>query len=391
MSSAYPSTQAQIQNSNTAYYPHSMNVLASQSGSNFQSYQGSSENNPGMEIKTSSIKMSTSDATGTPMRQQGATLGDMSNSSPYRQVVVDTSALSGYKQVMSENMTSGGTVPKTITTDMSPTAMNGATYTIQGGVVSGSYQGQPAMTSFDYYNTGGFGGVYQSGATSFTGFSQFPQGSYSFGSSMATPFMTANYTAGLTPRSYVSGGMTSGQMGLTPRSYQEQVNAMMMMPGISSMQSDPSMMMFAENFRNQCIAMSQYYAAHPEARVESPEPMSPPLPTIAGTGSNNAPASKRILISAFPPTKRENSHNERPVMETNTYSAPMMQNDDVLDLLDQLAAEEPVSAVAPVSNQEYTNQSPPREPTAEPVERKQSSFAAFWRSITTCGKNNTHP
>ena len=162
-----------------------------------------------------------------------------------------------------------------------------------------------------------------------------------------------------------------------------------MMPGISSMQSDPSMMMFAENFRNQCIAMSQYYASHPEARVESPEPMSPPLPTLSGTGSSNA-ASKRILISAFPSTKRENSHHERPMMETNTNSAPIMQNDDVLDLLDQLAAEEPVSAAAPVSNEQFM-QSPPREHTAEPVERKQSTLAAFWRSITTCGKNNTHP
>jgi len=253
--------------------------------------------------------------------------------------------------------------------------------------MSGSFQGQPIMTSYDFNNGGGFGGVYQSGATSFTSFPQYPQGSYSFGSSMATPFMSG-YTAGLTPRSYMS-GMTSGQMGLTPRSYQEQVNAMMMMPGVSSMQSDPSMMMFAENFRNQCIAMSQYYAAHPEARVESPEPMSPPLPSIIGTGPNNNAASKRILISAFPSTKRENSHNEKPIIETNTNSAPMTQNDDVLDLLDQLAAEEPVSAV-PVSNEEFT-QSPPREQSAQPVERKPSMMATIWRSITTCGRNNTHP
>jgi hypothetical protein len=386
MSSPYPSTQAQIHSGNTVFYPHSMSVVASQTGSNFQSYQASGENRPGMEIKTTTVKMPTPDVTGTPLRQQGVALGDMSNASPFRQVVMDTSGLSGYKQVITENTTSGVTMLKPTTIDYSPSSNTGATYTVSGGVVSGSFQPQPVITSFDYGNAG-FSGVYQSGTTSYTSFPQFSQNSYSFGSSMATPFMTGGYTAGLTPRSYMS-GMTSGQMGLTPRSYQEQVNAMMMMPGISSMQSDPSMMMFAENFRNQCIAMSQYYATHPEARVESPQPMSPPLPTILGNGSNNA-ASKRILISAFPSTKRENSHNEKHIDTHMNTAAPIAQNDDVLDLLDQLAAEDPVSAV-PLSNQDFT-ESPPREQSSEPVERKPSMMSAFWRSITNCGRNNTHP
>lgn len=386
MSTAYPSNQAQIQNSNTVFYPHSMNVLASQGGSNFQSYQVSSENRPGMEIKTTTIKMPSPDVSVTPMRQQVTALGDMSNASPYRQVAMDTSGLSGYKQVITENATSGVTLTKPATVDYSPSSNAGATYTVSSGMVPSSFQPQPVITSFDYGN-GGFSGVYQNGSTSYTSFPQFSQNSYSFGSSMGTPFMTGGYTAGLTPRSYMS-GMTSGQMGLTPRSYQEQVNAMMMMPGISSMQSDPSMMMFAENFRNQCIAMSQYYATHPEARVESPQPISPPLPTIVGNGSNNA-ASKRILISAFPSTKRENSHNNEKPIDTHMNTAPFTQNDDVLDLLDQLAAEDPVSAV-PLSNQDFT-ESPPREQSAQPVERKPSMMAAFWRSITNCGKNNTHP
>ena len=389
MSTGYPASQTHIQNSNTVFYPHSMSVLASQPGSNFQSYQASSENKPGMEFKGTSIKNVSSDITGTPMRQQGGALGDMSNASPYRQIVTDTSALSAYKQSITENATSTITMTKPTTVDVSPTHNTGASYTVSGGMISGSYQPQqPMITSFDYTN-GGFGGVYQMGNTSYTGFPQFTQNTFSYGSTMGTsPFMTGGYTAGLTPRSYVS-GMTSGQMGLTPRSYQEQVNAMIMMPGLSSMQSDPSMMMFAEHFRNQCIAMSQYYATHPEARVESPQPMSPPLPSIlGGAGANNTAPSKRILISAFPPTKRENSNFDRQEAKGNAPMA-VAQNDDVMDLLDQLAAEEPVSA-EPMSNEEFTQPSAREQSGPQAVERKPSMMAAIWRSIATCGRNNTH-
>jgi hypothetical protein len=152
---------------------------------------------------------------------------------------------------------------------------------------------------------------------------------------------------------------------------------MMMIPQMQ--QQDPALMLFAENFKNQCIAMSQYYAAHPEARVESPEPQSPV--GYKTTNTVSVPTEKRILLSAFPASRKDVPAPVafKPVEEFENQPAAMI-NDEVLDLLDQLD-----NANVPVQ-QPLSDRLPEIAPQPAPVPaKKQSPLTAFLKTLS-CGR-----
>ena len=395
MSSGYP-TQATANgsSSNGTFYPHSVNVLSPRQG-NFQTYQQSSSDAQPGEVRSVIVNRSAADSMGTPSKQQNSSSfiasqgNDLSATSPYRAMNEGITS-SPYKQIIVDSSAmSASAIPAP--TSMPPMTMsaNSGITRVDGNVI---YSSHP-LTAADF---GGMmmssnGSYYQPQPTSFPGFSQmsysqgpsmqyshsFPQGP-SGGNYMSTNPLTPRMLMGsqsLTPR-----GMplpTSTQMGLTPRSYQDQMSAMMM-PS-QQMQSDPMLMMFAETFRNQCIAMSQYYAAHPEENVESPKSVKSDRLTAPAQSKEH---SNYIVRRRMQPSLKtiQDQENFDTANATPTGEEVKGGNDAVMDLLDQLVDDE--------SDEEQSAKVPsPRAPSyriTSPVPVKTTKTQAMFKKFA-CG------
>jgi hypothetical protein len=286
MSSAYPSEGQQGGYGNAAFYPHSVNVL---SGGSMGVVPVSTE------TRTATISSSAANVLSTPNRTPVMPFGfdHRAKQSPYREVARSDVSKSPYQQPMQQ-----------------PSSVDGPRVEMEGGqrVV---YSSQP-MTSEEYAAfmsgssnpSGPVGNYFPAAAPQQQSYTSaqpqyMPASSFSppYGGGFNGSFSTSMQP--LAPNGIMPAGMSmaNAQVGISPRSYQEQMNTMMNASSTVPAGADGTMMMFAEQFRNQCIALSQYYAANPDAVVSPVKPkqqadiayvepapapalMRPPFPTM---------------------------------------------------------------------------------------------------------------
>lgn len=384
MSSSYPNqASVPIINNNTTFYPHSVAALASNQGP-FEGVNQIYTDLHSMDTRSVTINNYPAEVLGTPLRQvntssiAGSQANDLSSTSPYRIAASANEAItsSPYRQVITESKNSGQMH------SMKPTSVEGGSsipgiISMQGNVIISD---RP-LSSADFETMMGGGGhqfiappmqqqfqpFHQMPFTSFpsTQFSPaFPQGSSGFiSASPMTPRLMMGGTQSLTPRGLppMAALPTGTQLGLTPRSYQEQMSAMMMP---APMMVDPMMGMFAETFRNQCIAMSQYYAAHPDEKMDSPKSTKAvdPAPAPALTKPDHHYFMRRRMMPSLKTIVDHENHdtaNQTPDgsdINKKPISAP--EHDAVLDLLDQLADHEDPAQYTSDSRNFSTAQAP---------------------------------
>jgi hypothetical protein len=171
----------------------------------------------------------------------------------------------------------------------------------------------------------------------------------------------------------------TGQVGMTPRSYQtEQVMTSSVIPAPQAL--DPAMMMFAESFKNQCIAMQQYYASHPEELGESPK-SSAREPLAAQPLFKN----RRIQSALKSIPDQENYEAENKTPSPSESAIKKRDDDEVMEILNRLVGEDqPKEAVEePMSS--FSAQ--PVAAMHSPVIRRrpESGFEAFLKKFG-CGQ-----
>ena len=416
MSSPYPNQSSNsFSTSNQAFYPHSMAVLVP-GQSNFQAYSqvgldqhsfearsaggarlgNESLGSPSQMQNTSNVGVSQiNDLSSTsPYRVASSTTNDPVTSSPYRQVYMETSAAPVNLMRSSEqikpasieipNGTPGiiGMQGNVIYSDRPLTSADFESMMMPG---QGNFQ-VPNMQNFpQMVPSMPFGGIASSQFSP-----SFPQFQSNFMSSVPlTPRMVLGASSSLTPRGFGAGSMpvsTGTQMGLTPRSYQEQMSAMMM-PG--PMPADPMLQMFAETFRNQCIAMSQYYASHPEERIESPKASqntAAPIEAAPAPALTRPEAHHHYFMKRRPQPSLKTVHdheNYDTANQTPNGSEPVKNhNDAVLDLLDRLADGEEEEHTQNESNKRVDNVAPVM---GSPIIRNNNSRSQSWLQRFGCG------
>ena len=330
------------------------------------------------------IKSSVADVLGTPINQNTSGVNDLSSTSPYRQAVPSANEVvhsSPYRQATLENPTHVVSGISSIDGVALAAPSNNVVYSSVGSSqpFQGGFNGMVMGSDGNYYSSSmpmsSYGGYSQTMPSSM-GYNQFPSmGGYSqFGSQPYSQFMGSSSYMPLTPRMSMQGltprGMTSTvttttngvtttmpvstntQMGLTPRSYQDQLSSMMIFPSATILPSDPSMMMFAESFKNQCLAMSQYYANNPNERPESPEKPVEPLSVYVDSSSPVLTRSVRRRMNTKPSDDQENrdTANATPVGEEEKHVAiAKMLDDEDHDEEDEESEETPSDNRRPMS------------------------------------------
>ena len=396
-------------NGNIAFYPHSVSVLSPRQGE-FQSFQQAQAGSPNTDSKSVIITRVQGDSSGTPLRQQDSSsvnLGqgtDFSMSSPYR--VITTSNAEGvtsspYNPNVAESRVgvSGGFKPMESSSGMQQASASNVIYSSQpltsadfGGMMmgsNGSYFQPMASSGFSQMPMSMSGFSQMQMPMSSSGFSQmpmssaFPAPSGYFSAASMTPRLLMNGSQGLTPRGFVSGVNlpTTTQIGLTPRSYQDQ---------LSAVNCDPMMMMFAESFRNQCLAMSQYYASHPEESIESPKSGKVFVDLSPASLYSRADSRRRMQqpsLKTIHDQENLDTSNVTPSGVEN-HKKPAL-NDDIMDLLNQmtsgeLEADEPAVPTSPPAK-EGTRQFPTVTVQGPIVRAKPQSF---WHKLG-CGSSAT--
>ena len=400
-----------------------MNVLTPRQGE-FQSFQQAQVGTPSAESRSVVVSRTNGENLGTPLKQHNSSsinLGqvtDFSTSSPYR--VMNSNAAEGmtsspYKPPVSmENPVyvspsatigaSGAYKQMESSAVPAPNVQSNVIYSSQpltsadfGGMTlgsNGSYYQPMSMSGFSQVPmsngfsqmpmSNGFSqmpmsnGFSQMPMSMPSGFSQMPVPSFAPSSYMSTAPMTPRLLMNSTPRGFTSSMNlpTTTQMGLTPRSYQDQMGMM---------NSDPMMMMFAESFRNQCLAMSQYYAAHPEEMVDSPK--------SAKVFNDVSPASMNSRAeSAATLRRRMQQPSLRTIVDQENYDTSNVTpvglegkktlSDDIMDILNQMTDQEGEEAVpAPASPaKEGTRQFPAQ--TQGPIVRAKPQ--SIWHKLG-CG------
>lgn len=376
-------------NGNIAFYPHSVSVLSPRQGE-FQSFQQAQVGSPNTDSKSVIITRVQGDSSGTPLRQQDSSsvnLGqgtDFSMSSPYR-VITSNNAEGVTSSPFKSNFTEN---PVGVSGAFKPIESSSMQQAAASNVI---YSSQP-LTSADFGGMmlGSNGSYFQPIPSS--GFSQMPPMSSTFtapsgyfsAASMTPRLLMNGGSQGLTPRGFVSGVNlpTTTQMGLTPRSYQDQ---------LSAVNSDPMMMMFAESFRNQCLAMSQYYAAHPEESIESPKSGKVFVDLSPASLQSRADSRRRMQqpsLKTIHDQENLDTSNVTPSGVENQKKQPAL-NDDIMDLLNQmtsgeLEAEEPAVLTSPPAK-EGTRQFPTATVQGPIVRAKPQSF---WHKLG-CGSSAT--
>ena len=372
MSFNYPTQASALSsNGNVVFYPHSMNVLTPRQGE-FQSFQQGQIGTPNTETKSIIISKSQVDSVGTPLKQQissSVNLGqaaDLSSSSPYRVITSnhgEATIASPYKSTSIENgVYSSPSAGLVGSSGFRAAESIGMPQSAPSNVI---YSSQP-LTSADFGGMmmGSNGSYYQPMSSS--GFSQIPMpmpmgGGFSqmsmpmsggyLSTAAMTPRLLMNGSQGLTPRTFTSSINlpTTGQMGLTPRAYQEQMSMSM------THNYDPMMMVFAESFRNQCLAMSQYYAAHPEELVDSPK-SSKVFADVSPTESAATMRRRMQQASSLKTIHDQENCDTSNVTPQKDEKKIRMMNDDIMDILNQMTEEDDVVPASPA--REGTRQVP---------------------------------
>jgi hypothetical protein len=174
----------------------------------------------------------------------------------------------------------------------------------------------------------------------------------------------------------------TGQVGMTPRSYMtEQVMSSSIIPAPQPM--DPAMMMFAESFKNQCIALQQYYSSHPDEMPESPK----------SEGMHHQPLFKRArmqqsLLRSIPDQENMEANNRTP--SPTSVDIKKRDEDDVMDILNRLVGEDqPKMEVEEKRTESPLVNVPVGIPMSPVVSRRpQSGFEAFLQRFG-CGSQRS--
>ena len=108
------------------------------------------------------------------------------------------------------------------------------------------------------------------------------------------------------------------------------------------------MMMFAETFRNQCIAMQQYYASHPDELVDSPK-SSASIGREGSTAFRSAEVRRPKMQSSLKSIPdQENYDTSNRTLSPNSEAAIKKRDEnDVADILNRLVGEEQANIVSP--------------------------------------------
>ena len=138
--------------------------------------------------------------------------------------------------------------------------------------------------------------------------------------------------------------------------------------------TDPALFMFAESFKNQCLAMQQYYAAHPDELTESPRAASA-QPLFMQDGRRGRAASS---LHSIPDQENNEPENDMPSEE----AIKKRDEDDVMDILNRLVGDD-----QPLEEQQFEDmKSPVPQPAPmayhSPVVRRQPE--SFWKKFG-CG------
>lgn len=394
MSTSYPSELTGTTGTNHgAFYPHSMNVLSPMQA-NFQMMQ-SPTGEALSEPRSTVVHKAMSETHGTPLRQANSSSinmgngSDMSPTSPYR-IMTTTSAeamaSSPYKMAEpSAGLSASENVQAAIASfpPLQPGA-NSSIIRVEGNVI---YSSQP-LTAADFAPP-----MMQTSASMFQpqmgGFSQFPPMSASFNPAPVMSFPPAFPQTGtgfmsaspMTPRLLMNQQLTprgfpGATMGLTPRSFQDTFPTANVIP--THISADPAMMMFAETFRNQCVAMSQYYAAHPEEAIDSPKSVkstrdtAQPLFRQTMLRKHNAASS----LKTIPDQENYDTANQTPTEADKPH-----KTDDVMDLLNQLVGEDGEEEDKPAHMETETRQ----QHVESPVMRAPESWTQTLLKKFACG------
>ena len=222
-------------------------------------------------------------------------------------------------------------------------------------------------------------------------------GSSQFGGQFGNQFAYNQFGGGLTPRGgqqqSFQGTITTTQNGVTTTvpltsATQMALNGMYQDSNVSQfgppsqfgggfgfapvniLPTDPSMMMFADSFRNDCMMLSQYYQDHPDERPVSPK---------NDIYIDDSPAwSRPAARNARMDVKADGQENECTANATPVNEKP---SGAINTLLDQLACEDDESED---DDSEMSSPSPHRQPMSPPLQRpvpKQS-----WLSRFACGR-----
>jgi hypothetical protein len=370
-------------------YPQTSTALSPRLA-NFQFLQAAATEGQSSETRAMYTNKSLSESNGTPLRPQTSSsivigrAGDLSPNSPYRVMTGNSHMEVGSSSAMREV----GLPPLGVPTNLSaiPGLQNNPTIIrTEGNVI---YSTQP-LTAADFGSVtlSGSGNLYPASSSiptvqPSTAFSQFPpMNSFNpmppmpfgpvsngfFSSSPMTPRLLGPVQP-LTPRGFPQMPFSSGQVGLTPRSFQtEQIMTSSIIP--APQPTDPALFMFAESFKNQCLAMQQYYATHPEELTESPR-----AAVVQDTRRGRAASS----LHSIPDQENNEPENDMPSEE----AIKKRDEDDVLDILNRLVGDE-----QPLEEQQFEDmKSPVPQPAPmayhSPVVKRQPE--SFWKKFG-CG------
>lgn len=367
MSSRYPSETIGSGSSAThpAMYPQTSTALSPML-SNFQRLQQTGADLRSSDTRVVNPTKGISETIGSALKQQSSSsiiigrAGDLSPSSPYRVMTGTSLAEPGSATPLREFGLPP--LPTSVPSNLSaiPNLQNNPSIIRQEGNVI--YSTQP-LTAAD------FGGMTLSGSGNLvpsngpamsqymqpsSGLSYFPtqmssspmtvfnpMPSMPFGPSQNSFFSGAPMTPRLlgpmmplTPRGFPQMQFQAGQVGLTPRSYHtEQIMTSSVIP--APQPTDPALFMFAESFKNQCIAMQHYYAAHPDELVDSPR----------STAREAAPAQPRKgrmqpSLRPIPDQENYNPMNQTPSPTATEKAIKQKDDDDVMEILNRLVGED---------------------------------------------------
>ena len=167
----------------------------------------------------------------------------------------------------------------------------------------------------------------------------------------------------------------SAQVGLTPRSYMtEQVMSSSIIP--APQPTDPALMMFAESFKNQCIALQQYYATHPDEMPESPK-SEKALPLFRRQRMQQSQL--RTIVD------QENLEANNKTPSPTSEDIKKRDEDDVMDILNRLVGEDQPKLEVEEAVKSPMPSVPARMPMSPVITRKhESGFEAFLRKFG-CG------
>lgn len=383
-------------NTHGAFYPHSMNVLSPMQA-NFQMSQ-SPMGEMHSEARSSIMHKAVNESMGTPLKQLNSSSVNMGNgsdvspTSPYRVITTtsgDAMTSSPYRMAEGAQMSTSFKAAENVQAAIASfpplqAGMNSSIIRVEGNVV---YSSQP-LTAADFAQpmmpppTSNY-------QPQMNGFSQFPMsGSFNANPPMSFPSAFPQMNSGfmsaspMTPRLLMNQQLTprgfpATTMGLTPRSFQDSFPSSNVIP--THISADPAMMMFAETFRNQCMAMSQYYAAHPEESVDSPKSVK-----SSREGSAAQPLfrqevmRKQKMVSSLKTIQDQENYDT--ANQTPLGTEKPQKTDDVMDLLNQLVGED--EEEKPADSEPETRQQPMME---SPVMRAPESWTQSLLKKFACG------